>query len=139
MNAIFSFRFDHPVESVWPFVAVPERWLDYTPALVERTSLDSNPWPSIDRIGPIQGDFTDELLELEALRRVVWKHSAPRDSWAEFTVEPDGGSTLLHVDFEGRPSGRIRWMGLMSDSHATTIYRNDMKTLAGVLDRRKSE
>lgn len=141
MRTIFSFRFDHPLERVWPYVAEPERWLEYTPALLERTRIDSGPirpgstWRSVDRVGPVGVEFTDELVELEPHRRVVWKQSSPWNSRAEFTVEPVGEETTLHVDFEGRPSGTIRWIGLMPDSLATKVYQNDMKTLAGVLNR----
>jgi hypothetical protein len=74
MQAIFSFRFDHPLESVWPFVAEPFRWLDCTPALVEGTRPDSgpagtgSPWRSIDR--PVQEVLTRDLVELEPVRRM---------------------------------------------------------------------
>lgn len=89
MKSVFSIRYDHPVEKVWPFLSEPERWMDYVPALVERTRLDSGP------------------------------------------VVP--GSTWRSV------AGRIRWLGLMPDALTTRIYRNDMKTLARVLDTDGSE
>ncbi len=141
VRTIFSVRFDHPVERVWPYLAEPEKWLDYTPALLERTRIDSGPirpgstWRSVDRAGPVRVEFADELVELEPHRRVVWKQSSPWNSRVEFTVEPVGEETILHVDFEGRPSGKIRWLDLMPDFLATKVYQNDMKTLAGVLDR----
>lgn len=75
----------------------------------------------MDRVGPVRVEFVDELIGLESHRRVVW--------------EPVGEGTILHVDFEGRPSGRLRWLDLLPDFLATKVYQNDMKTLAGVLDR----
>lgn len=141
MRTVFSFRFDHPVERVWPYLAEPENWLEYTPALVERTRIDSGPirpgstWRSVDRVGPVRIEFTDQLVEFEAYRSVVWKQSSPWNSRVEFTVERVGEGTILHVDFVGRPNGKLRWLDLLPDFLATKVYQNDMKTLAGVLDR----
>lgn len=139
MNIDFSVRFDHPVEQVWPYLAEPERWLDYTPALVERTRLDDGPvrlgsmWRSGDRVGPVTVWFTDELVALEPGKRVAFRQSAPWNSIGEFTVEPDGDGSILHLHFEARPSGRIRWLGFVPDWLATRLYQNDMKVLARVL------
>lgn len=141
MRIVLSVRFDHPLERVWPYASEPEKWLEYTPALMERTRIDSGPirpgsrWRSVDRVGPVRVEFTDELVELEPYRRVVWKQSPPWNSRGELTMERQGGGTILHVDFEGRPSGRIGWLNLMPDVLATRIYQHDMNALARVLDR----
>ena len=31
------------VEKVWPYLTVPEKWLEFIPSLVERTRLDTGP------------------------------------------------------------------------------------------------
>lgn len=145
MRTIFTVTLDHPVEVVWPYLAEPEKWLEYTPSLAERTRLDNGPiapgsiWRSADRIGPVRVHFTDELIEMEPMRRVVWKQSAPWNSEVEFRLESVGKATTVHIDFTGRPSGKIRWLDLVPDPLATVIYRNDMKTLASLLDQRVSE
>jgi uncharacterized protein YndB with AHSA1/START domain len=142
MRVTFDVRFDHPVHEVFPYFAEPEKWLEYTPALVERTRLDEGPmrpgaiWRSVDRLGPVRVEFTDELVAVEPNRRVLWKQSAPWNSKAEYRVEADGEATVVHVHFEGIPTGNIRWLRLFPDWLSTKVYLHDMKTLAGVLAER---
>lgn len=140
MRTVFTVRYEHPVEAVWPYLAEPERWVDYVPALVERTRIDPGPigpgsrWRSADRVGPLRVEFTDELVAIEPFHRVVFKQSSPWNSQAEYRVEADGNETVVHVHFNGKPSGKIRWLDLMPDWLATRVYRNDMQNLTRVLD-----
>jgi uncharacterized protein YndB with AHSA1/START domain len=95
MTTVFTVRYEHPVEAVWPYLAEPERWLVYVPALVERTRIDPGPigpgsrWRSVDRVGPLRVEFTDELVAIEPLHRVVFKQSSPGNSQGGYR----GGST----------------------------------------------
>jgi uncharacterized protein YndB with AHSA1/START domain len=139
MRIEFSVRYQHSVERVFPYLAEPEKWLEYVPALVERTRIDPGPlgpgsrWRSVDRVGPFRVHFVDELVALEPDRRVEFRQSAPWNSRVEYRVDPDGGATIVHVEFTASPSGRVAWLGLMPDALATRIFRRDMEGLATVL------
>jgi uncharacterized protein YndB with AHSA1/START domain len=139
MRTVFAVRYEHPVEIVWSYLAEPEKWLEYVPALVERTRIDSGPigpgsrWRSVDRVGPLRVEFTDELVAIEPFHRVIFKQSSPWNSQTEYRVEADGNGTVVHVHFEGTPTGKIRWLDLMPDWLATRVYRNDMQNLTRVL------
>jgi hypothetical protein len=140
MRTVFSVRYPHPVEQVFPYLAEPEEWLEFTPALVERTRIDDGPikpgsmWKSADRVGPVTVKFTDELVALEPNRMVKWKQSAPWNSWAEYSFEADGDDTIINIHFEGRPTGKIWWLGFMPDRLATKVYQDDFELLGKVLD-----
>ena len=139
MKTVFTLRYEYPVAQVFPYLAEPERWLEYVPALIERTKLGEDPvgpgtkWKSVDRVGPLRVEFTDELVEIEPNRRVVFKQSSPWNSQVEYRVEADGDSTVLHVHWEGKLEGKIRWLDLMPDSWATKIFTNDMRRIGDVL------
>lgn len=91
-------------------------------------------WKSVDRVGPFVVEFTDELIELEPNRSVAFKQSSPWNSWGGYQLEPDGDDTVVQVRFEGKLSGKIRWMDLMADPWATRIFRKDMQRLGRFLD-----
>lgn len=139
MRTVFSVRFPHSVERVFPYAAEPEKWLEFTPALVERTRIDNGPvkpgsiWKSADRVSPMTVEFTDELVAIEPNQMVKWKQSAPWNSWAEYTYEADGDGTIINVHFEAIPSGRIWWLGFVPDRLATRVYQEDFKRLGRVL------
>lgn len=81
VGIVDDFSIQHPAEKVWPYLTVPEKWLEFIPALVERTRIDTGPvepgaeWKSVDRIGPRKVEFTDLLAEIEPETRVVWLQS----------------------------------------------------------------
>lgn len=140
MKTVFTVRYQHPVEKVWPYLAEPEQWHEYVPALVERTRIDSGPigpgsrWRSVDRVGPLRVEFTDELVAIEPNHRVIFKQSSPWNSQGGFRVEADGNGSVVHVNFWGKPSGKIRWLDVMPDWLATRVFRHDMQNLTRVLD-----
>ena len=140
MKTVFSLTYEHPVQRVFPYLSEPERWLEYVPALIERTKIGDGPvgpgtkWKSIDRVGPLKVEFTDELVELEPNTRVVFRQSSPWNSLVEYRVEAAGDRTVLYVHFESKPGGKIRWLHLMLDSWATTVYMKDMKRIGDLLD-----
>jgi uncharacterized protein YndB with AHSA1/START domain len=135
----FVVEYSHPVERVWPYLAEPERWLEYVPALVERTRLGDGPigpgtkWKSIDRVGPWLVEFTDELVEVEPHRKIVWRQSPPWNSRTEYTVEDGGERTVVDVSFVAKLQGKLWLMDLMPDSWATNVFRKGMERLEGVL------
>lgn len=81
MRTVFTVRCTHLVERVRPYLAEPEKWLDYVPVLVERSRIDSEPagagskWRSVDRVGPLRVEFTDQLVLIEPNHRVIFKQS----------------------------------------------------------------
>jgi uncharacterized protein YndB with AHSA1/START domain len=133
-------EYSHPVERVWPYLSEPETWLEYVPALVERTRIGEGPvgpgtkWKAVDRVGPLTVEFTDELVELEPYKRVVWHHSSPWNAETEYRVEASDDATILHVSFVAKLQGKLWLMDLMPDSWATNVFRKDMERLEGVLD-----
>jgi uncharacterized protein YndB with AHSA1/START domain len=136
----FVVEYSYPVEDVWPYLAEPERWAEYVPALVGRTRLGDGPigpgtkWKSIDRVGPWLVEFTDELVEVEPHKKIVWRHSPPWNARTEYTVADDGGRTVVNVSFVAKLQGKLRLLDLMPDSWATNVFRKDMERLEGVLD-----
>ena len=140
MKTVFTITYEHPIHKVFPYLAEPERWLEYVPALIERTKIGDGPvgpgtkWRSIDRVGPLKVEFTDELVELEPNSRVVFRQSSPWNSLVEYRVEADGDRTVLHVHWEGKLEGKIWWLDLMPDSWATKVFMTEMKRIGDVLD-----
>lgn len=140
MRTVFSVRYEHPVERVFPYLSEPEKWLEYVPALIERTRLDDGPvqpgtvWKSADRVGPMTVEFTDELIDLDVDRRVKFKQSAPWNSLTEYTVQAEDGATVVNVRFEAIPSGKLWWLGLIPDRLASRIYKEAFDELGDVLD-----
>lgn len=140
MKLDFNVHFDASVERVFPYLAEPDKWLEFTPALIERTLIDGDPtvpgarWRSADKIGPLTVRFEDTLLAFEPNQRVKFAQSEPWNSWVEFTFVGDGNQCTVHVHFEAKPTGKIWWMGLMPNALATRIYRDDFDTLIRLLD-----
>jgi uncharacterized protein YndB with AHSA1/START domain len=137
----FSFRFDQPVETLFPYLAEPSKWPEFVPnGVVERTRIGEGPvgpgtkWKAVDRVGPLRVEFTDELIELEPNRRVAWRHSAPWNASTVYDVVDDEGGSLVSVHFEGKLTGKLRWLDLVPDSLATRIFRGDFERLRALLD-----
>ncbi|RPH35584.1 MAG: hypothetical protein EHM90_03945, partial [Chloroflexi bacterium] len=79
----------HPPERVFPYLADPERWPEFAPAVASRRRIGDGSqtvgsrWAAVDRIGPFRIRFTDELGEVEPDARVAWLSSAPWNSRVE--------------------------------------------------------
>jgi uncharacterized protein YndB with AHSA1/START domain len=137
---VFSVRYEHPVELVFPYLSEPEKWLEYVPALIERTRLDDGPvkpgslWKSADRVGPMTVEFTDELVDLEVNRLVRFRQSAPWNSVTDYKVRDEDGAAIIDVQFEGKPSGKLWWLGLIPDRLSSKIYKDAFADLGKVLD-----
>jgi len=133
-------RVSASIDRVWPYLAEPDRWLEYTPALIERTRLNPGPiepgavWRSVDRVGPVRIEFTDELIAIDHHRSVAFRQSAPWNSWGEFTIRTADAGSVVRVHFEGRPSGRIWWLNLMPNALAANGYKKDLMRLARLFD-----
>lgn len=141
MRIVDDFSIGHPVEKVWPYLTVPEKWLEFIPALVERTRLNTGPvepgaeWKSVDRIGPWKIEFTDRLAEIEPETRVVWIQSEPWNARTEYRLEPvDDHQSVIHMDFEANLSGWMRLMELLPASMLNRTIRNDYRRLEQHLD-----
>ena len=132
---------DHPVERVFPFLADPMRWHEFAPACIYRRQVgDEAPavgsqWESTDLIGPFPIRFTDELLELEPSRRVVWWSSAPWNARVEYACDPDGdGGTRIRATYEGDISGFLRLLvGWLPPFVTHWILAQDFRRLRGIL------
>jgi uncharacterized protein YndB with AHSA1/START domain len=132
--------FAAPVEVVFPYLADPARWSEYIPGVEERRQLTpgtagpGTTWSSVDKLGPFRIHFTDELTALEPHRRIVFRQSAPWNSWEESVCEPQGDRTLVTVHFEAQPSGWLRLLDLMPDSMAARAsYGQDFQRLDRLL------
>ena len=141
MNIAIEVNLRHSVELLWPYLADPERWPEWIPALEERTRLDDGPlqpgstWKSVDRVGPFRVEFTDKLVEIEPMRRVVFEESAPWNGWGEYLLEPtDEGGATLRVRFEAKPRGTIRFLGWLPDALSTYVMKKDYQRLERLLD-----
>ena len=142
MDLAFSVSYDHPVARVFPYLAEPETWSEWVPAVVERTRLDDAPagpgtrWRAVDRIaGPWRIEFTEELVALEPHERVVFEHAHPWNARTEYRVEADGDRTVVHVQFRGSLRGSLRLVGLMPRSLATKVFAADLERLGELLER----
>jgi len=131
----------HPIDRVWPYLLDPERWLEWVPALEQRTRLDDGPiqrgavWKSVDRVGPFRVAFTDTLVDLEPNRRVAFAQSHPWNGWGEYVVEPtEDGGTHLRVRFEAKPTGVIRFLGWIPDGVSAYVMKKDYDRLERLLD-----
>jgi uncharacterized protein YndB with AHSA1/START domain len=140
MKIDFDVLYAQPTEVIFPYVADPSTYADYVPAVVERTLISDGPpgpgsvWRGVDKVGPIKFEWTEELVELEPGRRVLWRHGPPWNATTEVRVEPRDRGSILSVHFEGRLTGRIRWMELLPDALATRIFRADFERLRSLLD-----
>lgn len=123
-----------------PYLAEPRRWVEYLPNVVERSLLDDKPvapgskWKAVDRIGPLRWDFTDELVEISALERVVFRHSSPWNATSVFEIASAEGGSEVHHEFEGDMSGKLTWLDLIPDSMARRQAMRDLKRLERHLD-----
>lgn len=90
-------------------------------------------WKAVDRVGPLLVEFTDELVELDPLRRVVWQHSPPWNAQTEYSVEAVDETTKVNVSFVAKLQGKLWLMDLMPDSWATNVFRKDMERLEDFL------
>jgi uncharacterized protein YndB with AHSA1/START domain len=131
----------HSVEALWPYLAEPERWVEWIPGLVERSRIDDGPmqpgstWKSVDRVGPVRVEFTDKLVEIEPMRRVAFEQSAPWNGWGEYLLESiDETAALLSVRFEAQPTGAIRFLDWFPDALSAYIMKKDYARLDSLLD-----
>jgi uncharacterized protein YndB with AHSA1/START domain len=143
MPIIVSRVLDHPVERVFPYLADPERWPEFVPAVKLRRRLDLGPvrigsqWAAVDRIGPLDVRFTDELLVHEAGRLVRFGHSAPWRATSEYRFDALGERTRVTSRFEGDVQGWLRVLTLVPDPIIGRILAGDLRRLAALLDRRE--
>jgi len=86
-------------------------------------------------IGPFPFRFTDELVELEPNRRVVWWSSAPWNARVEYACEADGdGATRIHATYQGDISGSLRLLvGWLPAAATHWILAQDFRRLRRVL------
>jgi uncharacterized protein YndB with AHSA1/START domain len=132
---------DQPVERVFAYLADPLRWHEFAPACVYRRQVGDGPpvvgtrWEATDLIGPFPFRFVDELIELEANRRVVWWSSAPWNARVEYTCEPGGHSgTRIRATYEGDISGSLRLLvGWLPAPATHWILAQDFRRLRRVL------
>ena len=134
---------DHPVERVSACLADPMRWHEFAPACIYRRQIGDGPpgvgtrWEATDLIGPFPMRFTDELVELEPNRRVVWWSSAPWNARVEYACEPAGdGGTRIRATYDGDISGRLRILvGWIPASVTHWILAGDFRRLRRLLAR----
>ncbi|WP_164743435.1 SRPBCC family protein [Microbacterium sulfonylureivorans] len=105
----------HRTEAVFPYLADPDKWHDFAPAVVFRRRIDTGPirvgatWMATDRIGPFRIHFIDRLEALDENRRVVWLSSAPWNSRVEYACGPSADGTRIRADYAGELSDSLRW------------------------------
>jgi len=126
---------DHPPERVHAYLANPSRWHEFAPAVVLRRQIGEGPagigtkWAAIDRIGPFKVHFSDELVELDADRRVVWHSTAPWNSRVEYVCLPEPGGTRVLARYEGDVAGWLRLVALLPTAVLARILERDFKGL----------
>jgi len=86
-------------------------------------------WAAIDRIGPFKVHFSDELVELDADRRVVWHSTAPWNSRVEYVCLPEPGGTRVLARYEGDVAGWLRLVALLPTAVLARILERDFKGL----------
>lgn len=128
-------RLDHPVDRVFAYLADPERWHEFAPAVALRRRIGDGPpvvgarWTAIDRIGPFRVHFVDELVEHEPNRRVVWSSSAPWNARTEYACEPHGGGTRVRARYEGDIEGWLRLLGVVPARVMAKVLEQDFRRL----------
>jgi uncharacterized protein YndB with AHSA1/START domain len=135
---------DQPVERVFRYLADPLRWHEFAPACVYRRQIGDEPpvvgtrWEATDMIGPFAFRFTDELVELEPNRRVVWWSSAPWNARVDYACEADGArGTWIHATYHGDISGPLRMLvGWLPGWATHWILAQDFRRLRRVLARK---
>ncbi len=139
MRVGVTVHFPVPPDRVFPYLAEPEKWPEWVPALVERTRIGEGPvrpgsqWRSIDRAGPLTIQFTEELVSIEPNKHVRFRQSSPWNSWGEYRVEPEREGSVVHLYFEGKPSGRIWWLNLVPNAIAAKGLAADLERLRRLL------
>lgn len=135
MELEFDVNIPVSVERVFPYLAEPEKWPEYEPGVLERTRIGEGPigpgaqWRAVDRVGPVTVQFIDELVSLEENKHVRFRQSPPWNSWGEFRVEPKDGGSLVHVFFEGKPTGKLWWLNLIPNRMTEKAFLSDLKDL----------
>jgi uncharacterized protein YndB with AHSA1/START domain len=138
MRVRFEVAFPQPAEEVFPYLADPSTWPSWVPG-IERRPAGDGPiatgarWDSIDKVGPLRIRFTDELVELEPGRRVVFTQSAPWNGRTELSCERRQGATLVRVSFDATPSGLLMPLRLLPDRLAARLWRSDFERLRTML------
>jgi uncharacterized protein YndB with AHSA1/START domain len=128
-------RLDHPPERVFPYLANPARWHEFAPAVFLRRQIGEEPlgvgtrWAAIDRIGPFKVHFTDELVELDTNRRVVWDSTTPWNSRVEYVCVPETAGTRVLARYEGDVAGWLRLVALLPTFVLARILERDFKGL----------
>jgi carbon monoxide dehydrogenase subunit G len=109
----------HPPAAVFSWLADPERWSEFAPAVESRRRIGhgvvdvGSRWEAVDRIGPFRIRFTDELVVLEPDERVVWDSSAPWNSRVEYRLTVVPGGTRVEARYEGDVAGWLRLAALL--------------------------
>ncbi|MGH2462929.1 MAG: SRPBCC family protein [Candidatus Limnocylindria bacterium] len=130
---------DHPPGRVYAYLADPARWHQFAPAVVQRRQIGDGPrvvgtkWAAIDSIGPFRIHFTDELIELDAERRVVWHSTTPWNSRVEYVCLPESGGTRVLARYEGDVAGWLRLVALLPTVILAKILQRDFKGLRATL------
>jgi uncharacterized protein YndB with AHSA1/START domain len=131
---------DHPPERVFPYLADPERWPDFAPAVASRRRIgDGAPaagsrWAAVDRIGPFRIRFTDELCEVEPNRGVVWLSTSPWNSRVEYRLRPQADRTQILASYEGDVAGWLRLVALLPTRVLAWILMRDFHGLRRCLE-----
>ena len=130
---------DHPVERVFAYLADPESWPRFVPAVIHRRRIDDGPieigsrWEATDRIILFDIHFTDELAEIEPPNRVVWLSTAPWNSRVEYACQADGDGTRVHATYEGDIGGWMRLIAWLPGPIVAWILAKDFKRLGKLL------
>ena len=90
-------------------------------------------WEAIDRIGPLTIRFIDELVELEADRRVVWGSSSPWNARTEYVCEAAGDGTRVRARYEGDVSGWLRALAWVPNPVIARVLARDFARLGALL------
>lgn len=126
---------DHPPGRVFPWLADPARWGEWSPAVVERRQVDDGPpivgsrWAAVDRIGPFRIRFTDELVALEPDALVVWDSTSPWNSRVEYQLLPQADGTRILAHYEGDVAGWLRLVALLPTAMLARILQRDFHGL----------
>ena len=141
MKVVFDLSVGHPLDRVWPYLAVLEKRAEFVPQLDEMTRIGTGPvevgaqWRSVGRIGPWKVSAIDTLTIYEPVSRVGWDTSEPWNAQTEYRLKPlDDDSTVIHMDFEARPSGWLRIMDWFPDSMLNQAMISDHQRLEAILD-----
>lgn len=140
MRIRFQVAYAASAERVFPYLVDASTWPRWSPPAIERRRIDSGPprpgsrWASADRVGPMTVRFTDELVELDPDRRVVWRHTAPWNARTVMTCTPSATGTVVTADFTADPTGRLRPLRLIPGRLAIRIWRSDFMRLAAILE-----